>query len=598
MASDNLQPEVISANWLKSLEVTSSTRDTESFVNHFLSDGWFRDMLCFSWNFRTLSGREKIHEFLSEVVDGQSRFGYSNLHDFKLDDPNISAPSLFKLPGSPDIEGVQGTFTFSITKPAAHGRGLFRITQDVDGNWKAFTLFTNMQDLVGHEESAVDRYGPHESHKMTWDDYVDAKFRDTEADPTVLIVGGGQNGLMCAARLGKLGIRALVIERNARVGDSWRQRYPNLTLHTPAYLCSILYSPFPTNFPKYIPKGKFANFLESYAIDQELCIWLSSTVAPNPVYDSFSARWTVEVERGNCKVILRPKHLVLATGYGRPRIPTWNGVNDFQGTLYHSDFHRDAEQFRGKRVVVVGAGNASGDICEDFVAHGAAEVTIVQRGATCHVSLAAGEKSFYDLTFSDKIPIDELDFRNNSMPLAISLQRMKLGGTQYLKMLDKELHEGLRKAGFNLTWEYSPGGGEVGILGFLLERTGSGTMLDVGYGRLIVEGRVKVKQGQDISHFDEEGIAFKDGSKLLADVIVLATGNEPIMSTIRALLGDTITEQLPPVVMGLDAEGELNQVYRPSGHPGLWIAIGSFAIARSYTKHLGLQILAQELGIA
>jgi cation diffusion facilitator CzcD-associated flavoprotein CzcO len=73
------------------------------------------------------------------------------------------------------------------------------------------------------------------------------------------------------------------------------------------------------------------------------------------VYDSFSARWTVEVQHGDHKVTLNPKHLVLATGSGKPRIPPWDGMDDFQGTLYHSDFQRDAEKFRGKRVVVVGA---------------------------------------------------------------------------------------------------------------------------------------------------------------------------------------------------------------------------------------------------
>ncbi|OAX32752.1 FAD/NAD(P)-binding domain-containing protein [Rhizopogon vinicolor AM-OR11-026] len=598
MTSDNLQPEVISANWLKSLEVASSTGDTASFVNHFLSDGWFRDMLCFSWNFRTLSGQEKIHGFLSEAVDDQSRLGYSNLHDFKLDNHSVNAPSPFKLPGLQGAEGIQGAFTFSITKPAAYGRGFFRLTQDVDGNWKALTLFTNMQDFVGHEESSADRYGPHESQKMTWEDYVDAKFRDIEADPTVLIIGGGQTGLMCAARLGKLGIRALVIEKDARVGDSWRQRYPNLTLHTPKYHSSILYSPYPTNFPDYIPKGQLANFLESYAINQELCIWLSSSIVSNPVYDSFSARWTVEVEHGNRKVILNPKHLVVATGGGSPHIPTWNGMDDFQGTLYHSDFHKDAEQFRGKRVVVIGACNAGGDMCRDFVAHGAAEVTIVQRSATCLVSTAAAEKAHFNLPFSDKTPIEELDFRKSSMPLAFLLQFMKSGGAQHLKMLDKEFHEDLLKAGFNLIWELSPGNGEVGIDGFLLERAASGSMLDVGCGKLIIEGKVKVKQGQAISHFDKEGITFKDSSKLSADVIVLATGNEPVIKNIRALFGDTITEQLPPEVWGLDAEGELNQIYRPSGHPGLWIAVGPFPIARFFSKHLGLQILAQEIGIA
>jgi cation diffusion facilitator CzcD-associated flavoprotein CzcO len=110
-----------------------------------------------------------------------------------------------------------------------------------------------------------------------------------------------------------------------------------------------------TTFPKYIPKGKLANFLDSYAVDQELCIWLSSSIASTPVYDSSSARWSVEVQHGDRKVFLKPKHLVLATGNGSPRIPAWNGMDEFQGALYHSNFHKDAEKFRGKRVVVVGA---------------------------------------------------------------------------------------------------------------------------------------------------------------------------------------------------------------------------------------------------
>jgi len=90
------------------------------------------------------------------------------------------------LPGQ-SIEGIQGAFTFNITNPAAYGRGFFRLIQDVDGTWKALTLFTNMQDLVGHEESSTDRYSAYEGRDMTWEDYVDAKFRAIEADPTVLI---------------------------------------------------------------------------------------------------------------------------------------------------------------------------------------------------------------------------------------------------------------------------------------------------------------------------------------------------------------------------------------------------------------------------
>ncbi|KAG2030081.1 hypothetical protein BDR03DRAFT_1096114 [Suillus americanus] len=102
-----------------------------------------------------------------------------------------------------------------------------------------------MEDLVGYEESFADQHGLYEGRTITWEEDVDAKFRAIEADPTVLIVGGGQSGLMFAARLRRLGIRALIIDEDARVGDCWRQQYPNLTLHTPAYQSSILYSPYP-----------------------------------------------------------------------------------------------------------------------------------------------------------------------------------------------------------------------------------------------------------------------------------------------------------------------------------------------------------------
>jgi hypothetical protein len=91
------------------------------------------------------------------------------------------------------------------------------------------------------------------------------------------------------------------------------------------------------------------------------------------------------------------------------------------------------------------------------------------------MSSTAAAKSHFKLPFSDNTPLEELDFHINSMPLAFLLQLMKSGGTQHSKMLDKELHEGLRKAGFNLTWELSPGSGEVGLEGFLFERAASGT---------------------------------------------------------------------------------------------------------------------------
>lgn len=67
------------------------------------------------------------------------------------------------------------------------------------------------------------------------------------ANPMFFVtVGGGQTGLHLAARFKQMNILALVVEREARIGDVWRKRYPSLTLHTPRrhHSCELHLFPF------------------------------------------------------------------------------------------------------------------------------------------------------------------------------------------------------------------------------------------------------------------------------------------------------------------------------------------------------------------
>ena len=77
---------------------------------------------------------------------------------------------------------------------------------------------------------------------------------------------------------------------------------------------------------------------------------------------------------------LRPKHLVLATGMsGFPQMPKIPGLENFGGTALHSSKFEGGAAWKGKHAVVVGAGTSAHDICQDLHAHGAAEVTMIQR---------------------------------------------------------------------------------------------------------------------------------------------------------------------------------------------------------------------------
>ncbi|KAH9934752.1 uncharacterized protein B0H18DRAFT_978051 [Fomitopsis serialis] len=593
----SLDPHAVANGWLEAFQSAATAADVEALVDLFLPTGWLRDLLCFQWDMKSLGGHDNLKAYLSEKVDDRTRLARAGLYDVRIQPTStLGPPVAFPLPSDPTKKGVQGAFEFGLTSPPAVGRGFFRVVQNPNGAWKALTVFLTLEDIKGHEEPRGRPLGLFPD-LSTYDEVKAKELAAIDQDPTVLIIGGGQTGMMSAARLRKLGIRALVIDKNPTLAHVWRNRYPNLTTQTTAHHCSMAYQPWPTTYPKYIGKDKVADFLEFYAKAQDLRIWLSSTVDGVPLYDEEKKRWQVTVKRDGQKVYLEPKHIILAVGSGPANLPKVEGMSDFAGSVYHSDDHRGAAPFAGKRVVVVGSGNAGHDLCTDFVAKGASSVTMVQRSPTCVVSANTVDKAVFEVTFNEKYAIEDADFLGNSMPPGLGMKMAAGGGTARLKAMDKDLFDGLTKAGYQLTWEVTPGGGEVGFLGYLLARMAAGTMLDRGGGKLIIDGKVKVKNGE-IVRFENDGVIFDDGSQAGADVVVYATGYLPLVENIKTIFGESITERIGTQMEGLDEGGEMRKGYRPTGQPGFWIVMGPFPYGRFFSKHLALQILAEELGLS
>ncbi|EJD51972.1 FAD/NAD(P)-binding domain-containing protein [Auricularia subglabra TFB-10046 SS5] len=572
------QARSLAQEWLNAVACACAKADAEAFAALLLPNGVYRDLLCLSWDFRSPGGRNEIQRFLNE----EGRLARAGMHSFKLDErTGFGPPFFYPVPGAPpEVQGIQLSFTLRLASPKAMARGLARLMVDPeDGRYKAFTLFTSLHDLDGHEEIVGARQADHE--KAT--------------DPTVLIIGGAQNGLLCAARMAQMGIPALVIEKEGRIGDTWRQRYDSLKLHTSSRICSFLYESYPKNFPYYMHKDRVADALEAYVKSQDLTVWTSTTMQPMPQYDLESKRWSVVVSRAGKEIHLRPKHIVMATGFaGERNIVHWPGEETFKGKVYHSSQHQGSPGLNGKNVVVIGAGQSAADICMDLIRSGAGNITMVQRSATCVISLAVVEQNFYSL-WPETRSVEDSDFAVNAFPQRTLCQLAVAGGTAMEKASDRPTHEGLRKAGFKLTWGEEYGMGEIGMFGILLQRFG-GYWLDRGCAKHITSGRIAVKSGIEVSHYDEDAVVFADGSRIPADVVVLATGYKGIRHTAEKLFGSEVIDQTTDV-WGMDAEGETKGMYRPTGHPGLWYAVGGFNHARFYSRHLGLQILAQELGL-
>jgi NADH dehydrogenase FAD-containing subunit len=49
-------------------------------------------------------------------------------------------------------------------------------------------------------------------------------------------------------------------------------------------------------------------------------------------------------------------------------------------------------------------------------------------------------------------------------------------------------------------------------------------LIDVGASQMIIDGKIKIKNGSAIERFTKDGIKFADGSELSADVVIFATG--------------------------------------------------------------------------
>ncbi|KAJ8694671.1 hypothetical protein PTI98_007327 [Pleurotus ostreatus] len=568
----------IASDWLNAFAERIYSGDVDGVASCFHPDGWLRDILIFTWDNRSLEGHDKIRSYL------RGRLTKPGIQEIKLDERPHLEP--YSGPVTPAHHGVGFAYTFSTE--IAHCRGYVRLTQAPDtGKWNAISVQTEMEDLKGHEEEAYE-LGVFGGHTLTWDSVKQSRRENVERNPYALIIGGGQTGLIVAARFKQMNLPAIIIEKTARVGDVWRNRYPTLTLHTPRNQHHLLYQPFPTTWPRFTPKDKLADWMEQYAISQDLVVWTNSQALPQPIYEPDTKTWRVKVNRDGRIIELNPTHIVVATGtLGAPHMPTFDGRDGFKGTILHTIDFRGGKLFKDKKVVVVGAGNSAADICQDLVHHGAASVTMVQRSSTCVVT-AESVHAVVDAKWPDGVPIDISDFKSESLPFGL-LKKLLSSNEQKTRDDHNAMHEGLTKAGLRLNM----GIDGAGFFSLLHERLGG---MDIGCAQLIIDGKVKIKQGVEIARTSNDSVHFTDGSTLEADVIVFATGYENIRDTMRPLFGDETIDKTSPVY-GKDEEGEFRASYRPSGHPGLWFATGDFIYSRFYSKRLALELKAIQLGI-
>jgi len=572
--------------WLLLFEQALSSASFDTLRELFHEDCHWRDLLAATWEVKTVSGLRNILALIESFTPDTRPYGFQITQDH-------AAPRAVARAG---VEVIEAIFCFETRVGRCFG--VIRLTPPTSNTdqLKAWSLLTKLEEIKGFEEQ-LDRNRPSgESYSRdfkgpNWRDLRDIDVRYEERSPAVVVIGAGQAGLSIAARLRQLNVDTLVLEKNERVGDNWRNRYHTLTLHNQVQVNHLPYMPFPPTWPTYIPKDKLAGWFETYVEAMELNVWTATEVERGQ-YDPDKRRWSIETRSSDGRQrTLKPQHIVMATGAsGVPNLPNEiQSLANFAGTTVHSEEYTHGTAWQGRKALVLGTGNSGHDIAQDLHANGA-KVTMIQRSPTMVVNIEPSAQLPYAL-YDEGPSLEDCDLLAAATPLKVLRKTHQLV-TEKAKELDKPLLDGLTKAGFALDY----GTDNTGWQFKYLER-GGGYYFNVGCSDLIANGQIRLIQYRDIDQFIASGVKLNHGEIIDADLLVTATGYKGQHHLVTRLFGQDVAARCGPI-WGFDEENqELRNMWMRTGQPGLWFIAGSLAQCRIFSKTLALQIKAINEGL-
>ena len=211
---------------------------------------------------------------------------------------------------------------------------------------------------------------------------AEALARGAADDFHVLIVGAGMSGICAAAKLKDAGISFTIVEKNEAVGGTWYENsYPDCGVDTPNHFYSYSFERNP-NWSGYFSKrdelfAYFENCADKFQIRDHLRL---QTEVLRMRYEATQSLWQVDVRTGDADLQTLTANVVIsAVGQlNRPNIPDIEGLDSFNGPLFHSARWRHDVDLQGKRVAVIGTGCSAVQLLPKTAAT-AAKVSVFQR---------------------------------------------------------------------------------------------------------------------------------------------------------------------------------------------------------------------------
>ena len=304
----------------------------------------------------------------------------------------------------------------------------------------------------------------------------------------VLVIGAGPAGINAAYALSQAGIDYRIIERAQTIAPTWSSLYPSLRLNTSRFYSHLPGRKFPLHWGMHPTARQYHHHLSAWTAEQNLPIEYGIEV--HRVAPRGDGCWQVESSEGTHSY----RSVIPATGvFDNPQLPRIPGMDGFGGEIIHSREFRHPRQVAGKRVLVVGNGPSGTDIAVSAgqAASGGFCWQSIRSGVDSRPRYPYGMLRHFWMLLGERLPAD----------ICAWLQR-RTGSIVY------------NQADFGLWAADSPSGAAVGYRGPELINA-------------VREGQV-VPTRNPVS-FDRRGAQLADGGYLELDMVIMATGYQPVL---------------------------------------------------------------------
>lgn len=367
----------------------------------------------------------------------------------------------------------------------------------------------------------------------------------TLLDEDVLVIGAGPAGIATAYALEKAGITYRVVDRAHKIASTWDSLYPSLTLNTSRWFSHMPEAPFPREFGIYPTAKQYYRYISEFVEQHQFKIQLGVEVRRvTPSGDL----WQVETDQG---VWLVPV-VISATGiFNSPIMPHIEGMADFKGSLIHAHDYRDPALVENKRVLVVGNGPSGVDI----------SVAAAEVAHSTHIAIRSGVM---------------LRRRN---PLGVTMHAWLM----LMERLPKAWCRWLMKRISSIDF------GDVSRYGLNPPPPGAASVTAYRGPELLDAVKAgKVQPTAAPVRFYENEVEMANGERLPFDVVIMATGYEPVLHQyldIDMQYNDEPYQAPSPCDWEIGPNGQRGFPLRDTsthpngrqilGHPGLYL-VGTF----------------------